>query len=483
LNHAPPTAVTGSRRTAITAALLLGTFLASIEVTVVATAMPSIAEQLGGLALYPWVYSAYLLAQTVSIPLYGRLADLYGRRVIYVGGVGLFLVGSLLCGLAPSMELLVAARALQGLGAGAVLPLTMTIFGDLYEVEARTKLQGAFSLVWGVSSVIGPLAGGVIVSQWTWPWVFWINLPFGVVSLAVVGALLREGGFRREHRLDLAGAALLSCATVSLLVALLPPEQRPMGLHPAIWIGLSAAAVAALLRQEGRHPEPLVPLDLFGDRVQLAANASGLLLGVILFGVVSYVPLYVQAVRGGGPILAGSVLIPLSLSWTVSTFVCGRLVLRVGFRTLVRCGCSLVAAGGVVGALGVAVDVPTVSIAGEMLYGFGMGATISSFTVSVQERVPPQRRGIATALTQFSRTIGGAVGVAALGAVLTHRVGPGLSSVDFQEIDPVLRAAFDSGLTTVFWLMAVSAVTAAVLGIGLYPAVRDGEPAANGVRS
>ena len=471
--------MTGPRRAAITAALLLGTFLASIEVTVVATAMPSIAEQLGGLALYPWVYSAYLLAQTLSIPLYGRLADLYGRRMIYVGGVALFLVGSLLCGLAPSMELLVAARALQGLGAGSVLPLTMTIFGDLYEVEARTKLQGAFSLVWGVSSVIGPLTGGVIVLQWSWPWIFWLNLPFGVVSLTVVGVLLREAGFRREHRLDLVGAALLCSATLSLMMALLPAEQRPLALHPAIWLGLSALLVAGFVRQEGRHPEPLVPLDLFRDRVHLAANASGLLLGVVLFGVVSYVPLYVQAVRGGSPILAGSVLIPLSLSWTLSTFVCGRLVMRVGFRALVRCGCSLVAAGGAIGALGVALDVPTLCIVGEMLYGFGMGATISSFTVSVQERVPPQRRGIATALTQFSRTIGGAVGVAALGAVLAHRVGPGLSEVDFQALDRTLQAALDHGLTTVFWLMALSAILAAVLGIGLYPRVRDGDPAAS----
>jgi len=471
--------VTGTRRAAITAALLLGTFLASIEVTVVATAMPSIAEQLGGLALYPWVYSAYLLAQTVSIPLYGRLADLYGRRAIYVGGIGLFAVGSLLCGLSPSMELLVAARALQGLGAGSVLPLTMTIFGDLYEVEVRTKLQGAFSLVWGVSSVIGPLTGGVIVQQWSWPWVFWLNLPFALLSMAAVGVLLREDGFRRRHRLDLVGAALLCCATLTLMLALLPAEQRPLALHPAIWLGLSALLVAGFVLQERRHPEPLVPLDLFGDRVHLAANASGLLLGVVLFGVVSYVPLYVQAVRGGTPILAGSVLIPLSLSWTVSTFVCGRLVLRVGFRSLVRCGCSLVAAGGVAGALGVALDLPALGIAGEMLYGFGMGATISSFTVSVQERVPSRRRGIATALTQFSRTIGGAVGVAALGAVLTHRAGPGLAGADLQAIDSTLRAALGSGLTQVFGLMALSAVLAAVLAIGLYPMVRTASRASS----
>jgi len=473
LNPSSPP-VTGSRRAAITAALLVGTFLASIEVTVVATAMPSIVERLGGLALYPWVYSAYLLTQTVSIPLYGRLADLYGRRAIYVGGVGLFLVGSLLCGLAPSMEWLVAARALQGLGAGAVMPLTMTIFGDLYDVATRTKLQGAFSLVWGVSSVIGPLTGGAIVLRWSWPWVFWLNIPIGLASLVAVGLLLRETGFRREHRLDLGGAASLAAATVLLLVALLPQDQRPLGWPPVVWLVAASLAGAAFGVLERRHPEPLVPLALFRDRVHLAANGAGVLLGVVLLGVVGYVPLYVQAVRGGSPILAGSVLIPLSLSWTVSTFVSGRLVSRVGFRALVRGGCALVAAGGVLGGLGVGLDQPWISIAGEMLYGFGMGATISSFTVSVQERVEARQRGIVTALTQFSRSIGGAVGVAALGAVLTRRLGTSSSEVDVGQLDAGLREAMAGGLTLVFALMAASAVAAAVVGIGLYPRVKVG---------
>ena len=472
--NAPAPQITGARRTAITAALLVGTFMASIEVTVVATAMPSIVEQLGGLALYPWVYSAYLLAQTVSIPLYGRLADLVGRRVMYVTGVAVFLVGSVLCGLAPSMELLVAARALQGLGAGAVLPLTMTIFGDLYDVTLRTKLQGLFSVVWGFSSVAGPLAGGTIVLHWTWPWVFWVNLPFGLASMIAVGLLLREKGFRREHRLDLMGAALLSAATMSLLVALLPQAQRPLGSPWWIWLVLAAAAGTAFVAQERRHPEPLVPLRLFRDRVHVAANGTGVLLGVVLFGVVAYVPLYVQAVRGGSPITAGLVLIPLSLSWTVASVVCGRLVERVGFQVLVRLGCALVAIGGVGGLLGIGFDRPWIAIVGEMLFGFGMGATISSFTVSVQERVSLQQRGIATALAQFSRTMGGAVGVAALGALMAWHLGADLAGADLRNLGPEFRDELGSGLNLVFGAMAVAALTAAAVGIGLYPRVKEG---------
>ncbi len=466
--------ITGSRRVAITAALLLGTFLASIEVTVVATAMPSIVEQLGGLALYPWVYSAYLLAQTVSIPLYGRLADLLGRRVMYVTGVGIFLVGSVLCGLAPSMELLVAARALQGLGAGAVLPLTMTIFGDLYDVTLRTKLQGLFSVVWGFSSVAGPLAGGTIVLHWTWPWVFWVNLPFGLASMIAVGVLLRESGFRREHRLDLAGAVLLSVATLSLLLVLLPQAQRPFGSAWWVWLGISAVSACAFVVQERRHPEPLVPLGLFRDRVHVAANGAGVLLGVVLFGLVAYVPLYVQAVKGGSPIVAGLVLIPLSLAWTVASVLCGRLVERVGFQVLVRLGCALVAAGGLIGVAGVALDQPWIAVLGEMVFGFGMGATISSFTVSVQERVTVQQRGIATALAQFARTMGGAVGVAALGALLAWNLGPDLAGADLRNLGPEFRGALGGGLDLVFGAMAVAALAAAAVGIGLFPRVKEG---------
>jgi len=469
-----PLVPAGGRRKAITAALLLGTFLASIEVTVVATAMPSIVERLGGLALYPWVYSAYLLTQTVTIPLYGRLADLFGRRVTYAAGIGVFLLGSLLCGFAPSMGWLVAARALQGVGAGAVLPLTMTIFGDLYDVSLRTKLQGLFSLIWGTSSVIGPLAGGLIVLHWSWPWVFWLNLPFGLVSATVVCLLLREPAYPQRHRLDVTGAVLLSAATLMLLVALLPAEQRPLAWPPAVWLALAGVATALLLFQERRHPEPLVPLDLFRDRVHLTANGAGVLLGVVLFGVVGYVPLFVQAVHGGGPIAAGSALIPLSLSWTVSTFVSGRLVRPIGFQALVRGGSALIGLGALLGWVGVARDWPAAALLGEMAYGFGMGACISSFTVSVQECVAPHRKGIATALTQFARSIGGAVGVAVLGAVLTARAGADLQGADLAALDPPLREALGGALRLVFGLMALSAAAAAVVGIALFPRVETG---------
>ncbi len=470
-----PDAIAGPRRKVITAALLIGTFLAAIEATVVGTAMPSIVDQLGGFALYPWVFSSYLLTQTISIPLYGRLADLYGRRITYVGGVSMFIAGSIMCGLAPSMELLVGARAIQGLGAGCVLPLTMTIFGDLYEVSLRTKLQGMFSLVWGISSVAGPLAGGAIVASWSWRWVFLLNIPFGLVSTVIIAACLRDQGLRRrQHRLDIGGAMMLSIATMALLFALLPADQRPYDLPG--WVALTAAVLATgwFIAIERRHPEPMVPLDLFRDRVHLAANTSGVLIGVVLFGVVSYVPLYVQGVRGGTPVEAGAALIPLSLAWTAASIIAGRVVGRVGFQFLIRLGCALIAAGAIAGAAGTELDSWWLAVVGLVLYGVGMGCSIPSFTVSVQERVPLHRRGIATALTQFSRTIGGSLGVAVLGALLLHTTGGDPTGGSIDAMTSADRALLGEGVRAVFLAGAGVAIAAAALAIVLFPRVEDG---------
>ncbi len=466
--------MTKTRRQAVTSALMLGTFLASIEVTVVATAMPVIAERLGGLALYPWVFSAYLLTQTVTIPLYGRLADLIGRRWTYVGGVALFLVGATLCGLAPSMPLLVAARAVQGLGAGAVLPLTQTILGDLYEVSVRTKLQGLFSLVWGLSSVAGPLAGGAIVAHWEWPWVFWLNLPFGVISATVVGLLLEDPEAERRPRLDLGGAVTLSGATLMLLLATLPAEQQPFPIPWWGWVARAAALAALFIRLQLRHAEPLIPLDLFRDRVQVAANATGVLQGMVLFGVISYLPLYLQSVRGHTPIEAGALLIPVSLGWTSATIIGGRVVRRVGFQLLVRLGSLSLAGGAALGLAGLEMGWDLLALVGETAYGVGMGLTISSFVVSVQERVPTARKGIATALSQFSRSIGGAVGVALLGGLLAAAAGGELPEPGTAVTDPAMVGPLTRGLRAVFLAMTGGAVLAMILAVTIFPRVEEG---------
>jgi MFS family permease len=347
----------------------------------------------------------------------------------------------------------------------------MTIFGDLYEISARTKLQGLFSLVWGTSSVAGPLAGGAIVLHWSWPWVFWLNVPFGLVSAIVIGVLLRGRDVSSERpRLDLIGALLLTMATLSLLVALLPETQRPLDLSPAIWLAVSAALSITFVMFERRHEAPLVPLRLFRDRVQLAANVTGVLLGVVLFGIIGYLPLYIQVVRGGTPVEAGAAIIPLSFGWTMATIIAGRLVRRVGFRALVRTGCLSVGVGAVVGMIGLSLDELALTMLGIILYGVGMGSSISSFTVAIQERVEPKEKGIATALSQFSRSIGGAVGVALFGALLLAVAGVGVAeagSAGALGSDGVERLA--EGLEIVFISAVGVAVLAAIVGIVLFP--------------
>lgn len=471
--HEDLPALTPRRRALIVAALLTGTFLSSIEVTIVSAAMPTIVGSLGGLSLYPWVFTTYLLAQTITIPVWGRFADLFGRRRTYAAGVALFLFGSAACGLAPTMESLILARLLQGLGGGSLLPLTMTIFGDLYPVEQRTRMQGLFALIWGLSSVMGPAAGGLIVMVGSWRPIFWINLPFGVAASAVILALLPEHGASGRARIDWAGTGLLSAGVLMGLLALLPPEQRP---GPAWLFGVAALALTAgFVAVERRVSSPLLPLDLLRDRVQATVNTSGVLLGTILFGIVGFLPLYVQAILGATPVWAGAALVPATVFWTLGSLIGGRLVMRFGFQALVRTGASLLAVGLVIAALGIHARGVVPVMGALALYGAGMGLCISTFTVSVQERAPRDQRGIATALSQFSRSIGGTIGVTALGALMNHQLGGSLDRkalFDGGEIAPELVARLAPALDAVFSTVAALGLAAALIILLGYPRVR-----------
>lgn len=341
--------MTDARRRAITGALLLGTFLSSLEVTVVGAAMPAVVGSLGGAGWYAWTYTAYLLAQTVTTPAYGALADRLGRRPAYLLAVGVFLAGSALCAVAPDMGTLVAGRAVQGVGAGGILPVTQTIFGDIWPVRQRTRIQGVFSLVWGVSSLVGPLLGGLITEAVGWRGVFWLNLLPGAAAAAAVGALVPAGVVGGGRR------------------------------------------VTGGLRELLRSP------------TQQAVLGAGFLLGGALYGYIGYLPLQVTAVEGGTAVEAGLLLLPLSVAWSAAAFTGGRLVGRFGFRTVVRLGVVLATAGAALGALD-----PT-AWPGLVVFGLGMGFTIASFAVAGQEDAPPDLRGTATAWAIFSRAIGSAV--------------------------------------------------------------------------
>ncbi len=448
----------GSRgqRAVVVGAMLTATFLASLEVTVVSTAMPVVSRQLGDSALYPWVFSVYLVTATASIPVYGRLADLWGRKWTALMGLGLFVMASLLCGGATTMGGLIAARALQGLGGGCIQPLTMAVFGDVFPPAQRARWMGLFSLAWGLSSVVGPLAGGVIVSRWSWPWIFYLNVPLGLASiLALVMALPSEkkrgmgsGG------LDPSGTTLVLLSVGALLVALLPPSQREgAGIGPStLWWGIAVAAAFLLAWVEKRAPHPVVPLPLLRNRVQVAAVGSGLFLGASLFGVITYVPLFLQETKGWSPEEAGATLLPMSVGWTVGAFGSGRLFTRFGFRPVVRVGGILVSLGTGLTFWGATRAHPALFPLAMGVFGLGMGASVTALMVVVQEDAPPSQRGVATALTQFARSMGGAIGPAALGAWMASS-------------DPT------QGVARVFGPVALLGVGVALVGMSLFPEV------------
>lgn len=481
----PP--ISAARRTWTVVALLTATFLASLDATAVGPAMPTIVGDLGGLTLYGWVFAAYLLTNTVSTPLYGKLADLIGRKTTFLLGVGFFVAGSVACGFASSMPLLIAARALQGLGAGAILPVTQTVMGDLFDVEARARVQGIFSLVWGASSVAGPAIGGLLVDHVSWRWLFWINVPVGALSAALLAFVLRE---RRPHRtlppLDLAGASTLLVALTSVLVAMMVLEAGAFGWAAALLV-FGALATIVFVRIERRAKEPVLPLDLFADRAIAVPAASGFFVGAVLFAQLAYLPLLLVGVYGQRATQAGSMLIPMSLAWTVATFVGGRMMMRLGFRPTIRAGLVLIAIGSAATVFARAwpwwVILPIAATIGA-----GMGLVISTFTIAAQDRVPFERRGAVTALMLFSRSIGGTVATGFLGLVLSRMVADGLATQpEARGLAPsdivsgamarlssaalvAAREALGVALDWVFGAVAVAAVIALAIG-WLYPHV------------
>ncbi len=432
----------------IIAGLMLGMSLAALEATVIGTAMPTIIGKLGGLSLYSWVFSAYLLTSTTTVPVYGKLADLYGRKPVFLTGVGVFLLGSALCGLAQSMIQLIIFRAVQGVGAGAVLPMTMTIIGDLFSIEQRARLQGFFSGVWGVSSVAGPALGGIITDTAGWRWVFYVNLPFGLISAGIIATLLHENIAHRARSIDYAGSVTLTAGLTALLWGLL--EGRTWGWGSPESIATFSAATLLLLVFlwiETRAKEPVLPLSLFRNRIIAVASLGGALAGAAQFGVTSFVPLFVQGVKNGTATDAGTVVAPLSMGWPIGSIIGGRLIVRFGYRAATLIGGVCLLLGGVLLAfVGESTPRPFIIVL-LLLIGLGMGFTSSAFVIAVQNAVPWGQRGVATATNQFFRTIGGSVGVAVLGAVLVARWaegavagegGRGRSSV---LLDPERRAA------------------------------------------
>lgn len=413
------------RRALVVAGVMLTIFLAAMESTVVATAMPTIVASLGGLRIYSWVFTAFLLTSTVTMPIWGRLSDLVGRRRTYVVGVTLFLAGSALSGLSQSMTQLILFRALQGLGAGSLITLGMTVVGDLYELEARARMQGYFSGVWGGASLVGPLIGGLLADHVSWRWVFYINLPFGALAaLAIFWGLPGRATPERRVSIDYAGTGLFALAVSALLLGLVEAGRGASWLTPLVlgMLALAAALLITFVAVERRAAAPLIPLDLFRGPMFRAAALTGFLAGMAMFGAVSFIPLYVQAVVGTTATQAGFVLTPFMLGWVSCSILSTRLVLRVGYRAVVVTGMTGLALAFFLMVEWAPGMSRTTAMRDVLLAGIGMGFNMVPMLIAVQSSVPRTILGAATSVTQFFRTIGGAIGIAVMGTVMSYRL-------------------------------------------------------------
>jgi len=456
-----------SERGPILLSVMLSVGLIAIDATILATAVPSIVNDLGGFAQFPWLFSIYLLAQAVSVPIFAKFTDLMGRKPIMLVGIGLFVLGSILCGVAWSMPALIAFRALQGLGAGAVMPTSMTIIGDIYSVAERARVQGYVASVWALSSVVGPTLGGIFVDFLNWRWIFYVNVPLGALAAWWLYRRFDEKVVRKQHRIDVGGATLLGVGSSLIILGLLEGGILwPWASAPSITIlSVGAALMIVFALVERRAAEPILPGWIFGSRLLNSTNLAALSVGVMLIGLTSFIPLYAQGVLHTSALVAGFALAALTLGWPLAASMAGRIYLRIGFRRTALIGAVVIMIGA--GLLDLLSSRSSVWQVGETCFviGFGLGLVSSPTLISAQSSVEWDRRGVVTGTNVFARSMGSALGIAVFGAIanssLSHGVGGQISST--ASAIPV--AVLEHALHRVFLAAGVVAVllTIAVL--------------------
>jgi len=433
-----------SNRPLILAAMMLANFMAAVEATIVATAIPTIVSELGSFSLYSWVFSAFLLAQGATIPLYGKLSDLYGRKKIFTFGTLLFLLGSILCGLSNSMYMLIAFRAVQGLGAGAVQPVSQTIIGDIYSLEERARIQGYLSSVWGIAAVIGPAIGGIIVQNISWSWIFYINIPIGIIAVFITSTSLHEDlGRLKENiqqkvksslrgipdniskiKIDYAGSVLMITAISFLLIALLEAGNQ-WALRDLRFIGMIITSIILFIILgivESKARDPIIPFKLLKTSVIFFPNITSLIVGVTTISISSIIPMFAQGVLGESAIAAGFLLAAMSIGWPLASSQSGKLIIKRGFRfTAISGALVLILGASLLLFLNASSNYYSASVF-IFIIGLGLGLTSTTSIVAIQHAVPWSKRGVATSSNAFMRMIGGAFGAAIFGGLLTDYI-------------------------------------------------------------
>ncbi len=449
-----------SERGPILLAVMLSVGLVAIDSTILATAVPSVVDDLGGFAQFPWLFSVFLLAQAVTVPIFAKLTDSYGRKPVMLIGVGAFLLGSVLCGFAWSMPALIVFRALQGLGAGAVQPTAMTIIGDIYSVAERARVQGYVASVWAISAVVGPTLGGVFVDFATWRWIFFVNVPLALIAGWVLHRRFRERVERVRHRVDVGGAVLLTVGASLLILGLLEGGVLwPWVSLPSLTVLLAGGLLlVAFGWVERRAAEPILPGWVFADRLLVSTSLASLGVGAILIGLTSYIPLYAQSVLGSNALVAGFALAALTLGWPLAASLSGRVYLRIGFRATAGIGSAVVVLG--TAGLGLLSRDSSVWQVGVTCFviGLGMGWVASPCLVAAQASVRWDVRGVVTGTNMFARSMGSALGIAVFGAIANAALGTGVGGHGSHTAAGVAVSVLDPALRHVFTAAAFAAV-------------------------
>jgi EmrB/QacA subfamily drug resistance transporter len=464
--------LTIGRILAIYAGLMVTLALAALDQTIVATALPRIVGDLGGITQYSWVFTAYMLTSTVTVPLYGKLGDVYGRKNLFLLSIVVFLIGSALCGAAQSMTQLVVFRAVQGIGAGGLFPLSLAVIGNIVPPRDRGRWQGLIGAVFAASSIVGPAVGGFIVDNTTWRWVFFVNLPVGGLALLVISLTMPRRAARTEHAIDWLGAGILAAGTGSLLLGLVwGGRQYPWGSVHVV-AALAAAFVLLVLFAfvERRATEPILPFDVLRNPIVAGSVACMALVGMAMFGTISYVPLFVQGVIGTSATSSGVVLTPMILGAVCTSILTGQLVSRTGrYRWNAVLG-PVVLTGAMLLLWRMGVSTTNGEAARNMVIaGIGIGSMMQVFVLSVQNAVPRSRTGSTTALTQFGRQMGATLGVTVMGVLVNHGLPPGVAvggeGSQVHRLPPALRSGLAGAIQPAFLVAACIAAAVWVIAV------------------